>query len=103
MLPKEYQGDAKIKVDTMLATIKLSIKKGELVLKTIEPKALYTAQEVADLLRYSVRTIQSVLRSGKLPGLQLKKGGEWRILGQSLLNFINQPLQEDTDVETDGN
>jgi len=95
MLPTEYQGEAKIKVDRMLATIKLSIKKGELVLKAISPTALYTAQEVADLLRYSVRTIQSVLRSGKLKGLQLREGGEWRILGQHLLDFINQPMEED--------
>jgi excisionase family DNA binding protein len=94
MLPEEYQGDAPIKIDRMLATIQLSIKKGELVLRTIQPSALYTAQEVADMLRYSVRTIQSVLRSGKLPGLQLKQGGEWRILGQSLLDFINQPAKE---------
>jgi excisionase family DNA binding protein len=97
MLPEEYQGEAKIKTNAMLATIQLSIKKGELVLKSINPNSLYTAQEVADMLRYSLRTIQSVLREGKLPGLQLHKGGEWRVLGQHLLDFINQPTREDTD------
>jgi len=97
MLPDEYQGDAPIKLDHMLGTIKLMIKKGELVPNTIQPNGIYTAQEVADILRYSVRTIQSVLRSGDLRGLQLKQGGEWRGHGQALLDFINRPYGEDSD------
>ena len=48
---------------------------------------ILTAQEVADLLKVNVRTVQNLLQAGKIRGV--KVGRAWRINKAELFRFIN--------------
>jgi excisionase family DNA binding protein len=73
--------------DRVLARIKKRIKKGEIEVSKIEPHKVYTPTEVADILRYHVETIYTMLQTGKIKGV--KPGtGEWRIPGQAILDLL---------------
>jgi hypothetical protein len=100
MLPEDYQGSVKINVNKMLISLRESTQKGDVKLEHIDPEFFYTPQEIAYILRYSEKTIRKILKEGKLKGLQLREGGEWRVLGRHLLEFINQPIKENTDEKS---
>lgn len=93
-LPKEYRGKTVLNISKVLASIHDSVKKGEIKLEEIKPDFFYTAQEVAYILRYSDQTIHELLKSGRLKGVKI---GQWRIKGEHLLEFINQPYTEVAD------
>lgn len=95
MLPEEYQGEDGLNLKKILSTINEGIRKGEIKLEEIKPDFYYTPQEVAFILRFSVQTIHKALKEGKLKGLKV---GQWRIKGQHLIDFIEQPYTEETHV-----
>jgi excisionase family DNA binding protein len=47
---------------------------------------LLTLTEAADILQISTRTLQRMIRSGKLPAL--KVGGQWRVRGELLRQWV---------------
>jgi excisionase family DNA binding protein len=47
---------------------------------------LLTLTEAADILQVSTRTLQRMIRSGKLPAL--KVGGQWRVRGELLRQWV---------------
>ncbi len=55
----------------------------------IEPTAIYTSSDLAKLLVVQDRVLWSLLGSGDLCGRKI--GRVWRISGESLLAYVNQP------------
>lgn len=55
-----------------------------------EPEFL-TVEEVAELLRVSSRTVQRLLKEGKLPGVRV--GRQWRIPRAELLAYLRGPTR----------
>lgn len=55
-----------------------------------EPEFL-TVEEVAELLRVSVRTVQRLLAEGKLPGVRV--GRQWRIPRAELVAHLKAPAR----------
>ena len=49
---------------------------------------LYTAAEVADILRMNPQVIQRKLQAGEIPGYRI--GREWRVEKQALLDWLEQ-------------
>ena len=49
---------------------------------------LLTLTEAADILQVSTRTLQRMIRSGKLPAL--KVGGQWRILESRFQDWVQE-------------
>ena len=50
---------------------------------------LYTAEQVAKILKLSVDNIWNLLKTGKLKGFKIREGrSSWRIPADSLENFI---------------
>lgn len=94
LLPKEYQGSVKINVNKILNSIHERAKKGEISLEEINSLQFYTPQEIAYILGCSDHTIYKLLRQGTIIGL--KVGRVWRVKGQHLLDFINQPIRKET-------
>ena len=47
---------------------------------------LLTLTEAADILQISTRTLQRMIRSGKIPAL--KVGGQWRVRGELLRQWV---------------
>jgi hypothetical protein len=72
----------------VLARLVGRVKEGEIDLSKVDPDKIYTAKEVADLLRYHTDTITQLLREGKLKGGRAGDYGEWRILGQSIIDLL---------------
>ena len=54
---------------------------------------LLTLSEAADILQVSTRTLQRMIRSGKLPAL--KVGGQWRVRGELLRQWVEQKESPD--------
>lgn len=52
-------------------------------IRPIEPNAIYTAEEAADLLALELTTFRRMLRQGRLKGS--RKLGRWRIKGSELM------------------
>ena len=75
------------KFERVLVRIQGRVERGEIDVTKIEPHAVYTPKEVADILRYHVETIHTMLKAGKLKGT--KPGGNaWRITGQAILDVL---------------
>ena len=56
-------------------------------IKLVFSPLVYTPKEVADILRYHVETIHTMLKAGKLK--VTKPGGNaWRITGQAILDVL---------------
>ena len=55
-----------------------------------EPEFL-TVDEVAELLRVSARTVQRLLKEGKLPGVRV--GRQWRIPRAELVAYLKAPTR----------
>lgn len=55
---------------------------------TINPKAMYSVQEVAEILGKKEQTVRLYINNGKLKGI---KGDDlrWRIKGNELIRFLN--------------
>lgn len=53
-------------------------------------EALLTTQEVADLLKVTVRTVYNLLESGELQGV--KVGRVWRVREEDLEAFLSRPV-----------
>jgi len=57
-------------------------------------EALLTTQEVANILKVTVRTVYSLLESGELPGVKI--GRVWRVSEDDLQAFIaRQKIAQD--------
>lgn len=95
MLPEEYQGTTKLNVKRVLNNIHEGIRKGDIKLEDINALRFYTPQEIAYILGCSDITIYKLLKKGDIIGL--KVGSMWRVRGQHLLDFINQPVTEEDD------
>lgn len=53
--------------------------------KVINPQKVYNVEEAAKVLDIGKETLLDYVRSGKITA---RKIGEWKIIGQSLLNFL---------------
>ncbi len=57
--------------------------------KTSKEPVLYTAEQVAKILKLSVDNIWNLLKTGKLKGFKIREGrSSWRIPADSLEDFI---------------
>lgn len=54
---------------------------------------LITLSEAAELLQVSTRTLQRMIRSGKLPAF--KVGGQWRVRGAQLRQWVERQESPD--------
>jgi len=60
--------------------------------RKIDPYKVYNVEEAAKVLDINPQTLLDYLRDGKIVA---KKIGEWKILGQSLINFLTiRPRQK---------
>lgn len=64
--------------------LRLDLMRGE-----DRPKVLTTTQ-AAKLLQISTAQVGQWIRDGVLPAFQVKKGGDWRILYDRLMDFIEE-------------
>lgn len=53
--------------------------------KVIQAKQVYSSKEAADFLKIAPRTVSDLCRQGKIVASKAK---EYRILGESLLNYL---------------
>lgn len=75
------------KFERVLKRIQGRIERGEIDVAGIDPYKFYTPKEVADMLRYHVDSVRTMLQTGKLKGA--KPGGkDWRISGQAILDMM---------------
>lgn len=63
--------------------------------KIIEPNKVYDVKEAAELLNSNSQTITEYCREGKIVA---QKIGEWKILGQSLISFLNGTADRNSQV-----
>lgn len=58
---------------------------------------VYTPEEVAAILKVSVRTVYTLLKEGKLRGRKIGSGkpGRWRVLDEDLKAFVRGEDSED--------
>lgn len=75
------------KFERVLHRIRGRIERGEIDVAKIDRDGIYTPKEVAEILRYEVKTIYTMLKAGKLRGFQ--PGSEWRVTGQAILDLMN--------------
>lgn len=54
--------------------------------KLIEPNQVYNVEEAAQVLGVNQQTLLEYLREGKIVA---KKIGEWKILGQNIIDFLS--------------
>lgn len=64
-----------------------------------EPEVL-TAEEAADLLRVSVKTVLALARAGTLPGE--KVGRAWRFVKVDVLNYVRGTRVSESDGSRNG-
>ncbi len=64
-----------------------------------EPEVL-TAEEAADLLRVSVKTVLALARAGTLPGE--KVGRAWRFVKADVLNYVRGTRVSESDGSRNG-
>lgn len=64
-----------------------------------EPEVL-TAEEAADLLRVSVKTVLALARAGTLPGE--KVGRAWRFVKTDVLNYVRGTRVSESDGSRNG-
>jgi len=58
---------------------------------------LYTAEQVAKILKLSIDNIWNLLKTGKLRGFKIREGrSSWRIPSDSLDDFINRRTRKST-------
>jgi len=58
---------------------------------------LYTAEQVAKILKLSIDNIWNLLKTGKLKGFKIREGrSSWRIPSDSLDDFINRRTRKST-------
>jgi len=62
---------------------------------------LLTLAEAAELLQVSIRTLQRMIRSKKLPAF--KVGGQWRIRESQLQQWVEQRESSGTGEQTNEN
>jgi excisionase family DNA binding protein len=53
------------------------------------PKAFYSVEEVAELFGISVRTAWVLISKRRIPG-GFRLGGQWRISGRALQDYVNR-------------
>ena len=79
--------------ERVLRRIQGRIERGEIDVAGIDPHKFYTPKEVADMLRYHVDSVRTMLQAGRLKGA--KPGGkDWRISGQSILDMMGMDHRE---------
>jgi predicted site-specific integrase-resolvase len=55
--------------------------------KIIEPNKVYNVQGAAEILGVNSQTLLEYLRNGRI---KAQKIGEWKILGQNLIDFLKE-------------
>jgi len=94
-LPAIRMGKAiRIKEDDLEAFLKEFIGEEETKPKYREP-VLYTAEQVARILKLSVDNIWNLLKTGRLKGFKVREGrSSWRIPASSLDDFIESRTRQ---------
>ena len=94
-LPAIRMGKAiRIKEDDLEAFLKEFIGAEEAKLEYREP-VLYTAEQVARILKLSVDNIWNLLKTGRLKGFKVREGrSSWRIPANSLDDFIESRTRQ---------
>ncbi len=54
---------------------------------------LYTPDQVAEILQFSVPTVKRWLLTGELPGIKNGPGGHWRVKSDELARYIETRQQ----------
>jgi excisionase family DNA binding protein len=94
-LPAIRMGKAiRIKEDDLEAFLKEFIGEEEIKTEYREP-VLYTAEQVARILKLSVDNIWNLLKTGRLKGFKVREGrSSWRIPASSLDDFIESRTRQ---------
>jgi putative molybdopterin biosynthesis protein len=58
------------------------------MIKVMQQKEFYTAQELADKLRFNIMTIYRYIKKGKIKAYKI--GKEFRIDKEEFFNFLNK-------------
>jgi len=89
-LPAIRVGKAiRIKEDDLGIFLNRFLSKEEIKIGYREP-VLYTAEQIAKILKLSVDNIWKLLKTGKLKGFKIREGrSSWRISAHSLEEFID--------------
>lgn len=58
----------------------------------IEPTAIYTSKETADILKISSSTFKRLLKSGLIRANKI--GGQYRVLGHEILRLVSPALEQ---------
>jgi len=61
----------------------------------IEPNAVYTTEEVQELLKISNSTIKRLLKRGIIKAHKL--GGQYRFLGKEILRVVSPDLEQEAE------
>lgn len=65
---------------------------------SVIPEKLYTSEEVADLLRVSLRTVQRLLQAGSLHSYRIH--GQYRVKGLDLLGYLDG-VRRDSEAQSE--
>jgi len=71
--------------------------KGAVLLRTVEPDAIYTREQAQELLQFSRATMSRLLTSGRLKGSKI--GKDWRIWGRDVIALMESARQERAEGE----
>jgi len=84
----------RIKEDDLEVFLNIFVEK-EQVKASVDGPILYTAEQVAKILKLSVDNIWNLLKTGKLRGFKIREGrSSWRIPTNSLEEFIESRTRE---------
>ncbi|MEA2016319.1 MAG: helix-turn-helix domain-containing protein [Actinomycetota bacterium] len=84
----------RIKEDNLDEFLKGFLAKGEVKTAYSEP-VLYTADQVAKILKLSVDNVWNLLKTGKLKGFKVREGrSSWRVPAKSLEDFIENRIRQ---------
>lgn len=63
---------------------------------------VYTAKEVAEILKINYQTVLEMLRDGRLESFRTGSGkrSEWRVTEAELMNFMTQNGRKQTDEKS---
>jgi len=94
-LPVVRLGKAiRISEDELDEFLKGFLARGEIKTGYSEP-VLYTAEQVAKILKLSVDNIWNLLKTGRLKGFKIREGrSSWRIPAKSLEDFIENRIRQ---------
>ena len=84
----------RIREDNLDEFLKGFLAKGEVKTAYREP-ILYTADQVAKILKLSVDNVWNLLKTGRLKGFKVREGrSSWRVPAKSLEDFIENRIRQ---------